>query len=71
MFQAYTQVVTLSVYAYLFSSLFSQQYLEPSGDAKTEHIFPSLNISFASQGWETLSSLEWLGAKKRHHRMLL
>jgi hypothetical protein len=49
---AYTQVVTLTVYAYLFSTLFAQQYLEPrTNSASTDNqTFSRLNISFTHQG---------------------
>jgi len=47
---AYTQVVTMTVYAYLFSSIFAHQYLEPRGSNADLNTFPSLNISYSSQG---------------------
>ena len=44
---AYTQVATLSVYAYLISSLFACQFLHPS-DEETWGRFPVTNVTFAT-----------------------
>jgi len=44
-FLAYTQVATLSVYAYLFSSVFGHQFLEPRGNSLDKTTFGLLNIT--------------------------
>ena len=46
---AYTQVASLTVYSYLFMSLFANQYLEPRGEALDMSTFKTLNISFSLQ----------------------
>lgn len=47
---AYTQVASLTVYAYLFSNLFGHQYLEPSGAGTDTQIFSQFNITISLQG---------------------
>ena len=47
-FLAYTQVATLSVYSYLFMSMFTHQYLLPDGENLDRDTFPSLNITFST-----------------------
>ncbi len=47
-FSAYTQVATLSVYSYLFASLFSNQFILPSPENLDHDVFPNLNITFAT-----------------------
>ena len=47
LFSAYTQVASLTVYSYLFTSLFANQYLEPRGDALDNVTFSRLNVSFS------------------------
>lgn len=46
---AYVQVATLSVYMYIFFSLFSSQYLDVPEDYDEKNLFPNLNISFSIQ----------------------
>lgn len=45
---AYTQVATLSVFSYFFSSLFACQYLIPEDRTMDTETFPHLNISFST-----------------------
>eukprot|EP00095_Tigriopus_kingsejongensis_P005076 maker-scaffold1482_size38982-snap-gene-0.9 protein:Tk05076 transcript:maker-scaffold1482_size38982-snap-gene-0.9-mRNA-1 annotation:"PREDICTED: bestrophin-1-like" len=44
---AYTQVATISVFAYFFASLFACQYLIPESKTMDTETFPNLNISFS------------------------
>ena len=47
---AYTQVATLSVYAYLTASLFASQFLSPSNsDMLDNETFPHVNITFSTK----------------------
>ena len=47
---AYTQVATLSVFSYMFASLFACQYLRPTNtDLLKNELFPKLNITFATE----------------------
>eukprot|EP00094_Tigriopus_californicus_P009661 TCALIF_09314-PA protein Name:"Similar to Best3 Bestrophin-3 (Mus musculus)" AED:0.15 eAED:0.16 QI:0/0.2/0/1/0.6/0.5/6/0/983 len=45
---AYTQVATLSVFSYFFSSLFACQYLIPEDKTVDTETFPHLNVSFST-----------------------
>jgi len=40
-------VATLSVYGYMFLSLFARQFLEPRGTANNNDIFASVNVTFS------------------------
>lgn len=46
---AYVQVATLSVYMYIFFSLFSSQYLDVPEDYDDKILFPNVGISFSIQ----------------------
>ena len=41
-------MATLSVYSYLFASLFAHQFLQPSPENIDRDVFPTLNITFAT-----------------------
>ena len=45
-FPAYSQVITLTVYTYLFANLFGHQYLEPKDDMKL-NLFREIGVSIA------------------------
>jgi bestrophin-2 len=47
---AYTQVITFTIYTYLFSNLFGHQYLEPRGSNVDKSMFPELGIGFSLNG---------------------
>ena len=44
---AYTQVATLSVFAYLFFSMFAHQYLEPSSQKLDTDTFSTIKVAFS------------------------
>jgi len=46
LFAAYSQVITLTVYTYLFSNLFGHQYLEPKGSMKLD-MFNEIGVSIS------------------------
>ena len=48
-FAAYTQVVTLTVYTYLFSNLFGHQFLEPGNDKNEPSEFEEIGITIANK----------------------
>jgi hypothetical protein len=41
-------VATLSVYSYLFMSMFAHQFLHPDAENVDSSTFPSLNITFST-----------------------
>jgi bestrophin-2 len=45
-FAAYSQVITLTVYTYLFSNLFGHQYLEPKDNMKLD-MFTEIGVSIS------------------------
>ena len=45
-FAAYSQVITLTVYTYLFSNLFGHQYLEPKDSMKLD-MFSEIGVSIS------------------------
>jgi hypothetical protein len=49
---AYTQVITITIYTYLFSNLFGHQYLEPRGDTPSVDVttFDSLGVKVGITG---------------------
>ncbi len=47
---AYTQVITFTIYTYLFSNLFGHQYLEPRGSKVDASMFPELGVGFSPDG---------------------
>ena len=47
-FLAYTQVATLSVYSYLFMSMFAHQFIQPSTENLDTTTFPLLNVTFST-----------------------
>lgn len=46
LFAAYSQVITLTVYTYLFSNLFGHQYLEPKDSMKLD-MFNEIGVSIS------------------------
>jgi hypothetical protein len=42
-------VASLTVYSYLFTSLFASQYLEPRGAYLDNSTFAALNVSFSTE----------------------
>ena len=58
LFSAYTQIISLSVYSYLYSHLFGRQFLEPNPDDmeitpddEFRHLKPSELETFLSPNW--------------------
>ena len=49
-FLAYTQVINLTIYSYLFSNLFGHQYLEPRDLKHEVSYFPLLGIGISESG---------------------